>query len=231
MAALWPGAMVDRWAPWLSNPRARTGWSSGKRRRWVSAATLPLQTVPVTTVPVPFTVNARSMGMRKRSSRARSGMASTRSRRTLRSISTPSPEVTDVSTTGAPSSGDPRRRVATSSCTSAIQSSSCTRSRLVSATTPFVTPNRVRMARCSRVCGMTPSSAAMTSNPRSTPVAPASMVRMKASWPGTSTIPTVAAWSRASGAKPSSIVMPRRFSSGRRSVSTPVSARTSEVLP
>ena len=34
-----------------------------------------------------------------------------------------------------------------------------------------------------------------------------------------------------SGAKPSSIVMPRRFSSGSRSVSTPVSARTSAVLP
>src|SRR6476620_3495013 len=33
------------------------------------------------------------------------------------------------------------------------------------------------------------------------------------------------------GAKPRSIVMPRRFSSGKRSVSTPVRARTSDVLP
>ena len=33
------------------------------------------------------------------------------------------------------------------------------------------------------------------------------------------------------GAKPSSMVMPRSFSSGRRSVSTPVRARTRAVLP
>jgi len=38
-----------------------------------------------------------------------------------------------------------------------------------------------RMARCSLVCGMMPSSAAMTSSPRSMPVAPAVMLRTKAS--------------------------------------------------
>src|SRR5262245_14996100 len=57
------------------------------------------------------------------------------------------------------------------------------------------------------------------------------MVRTRPSWPGTSTRPRRRSPSRSSGAKPSSIVMPRAFSSGRRSVSTPVSARTSEVLP
>ena len=45
------------------------------------------------------------------------------------------------------------------------------------------------MARCSRVCGMMPSSAATTSSARSTPDAPATMVRTKSSWPGTSTTP------------------------------------------
>ena len=39
---------------------------------------------------------------------------------------------------------------------------------------------------CSRVCGMTESSAATTSMARSRPEAPASMLRMNRSWPGTS---------------------------------------------
>ena len=42
---------------------------------------------------------------------------------------------------------------------------------------------------CSRVWGMTPSSAATTSSRTSMPVAPASMFRMKSSCPGTSTTP------------------------------------------
>jgi hypothetical protein len=117
-----------------------------------------------------------------------------------------------------------------SSRTNATQSSS-TVSRLVSTTTPARTPSSERMAKCSRVWGMTPSSAATTRSARSMPVAPASIVRTKASCPGTSTSPTVPRPSSAKGAKPSSIVMPRRFSSGRRSVSTPVRARTSAVLP
>ncbi len=45
-------------------------------------------------------------------------------------------------------------------------------------------PSRSRMARCSRVCGITPSSAATTSSARSMPCAPASMLRTKRSWPG-----------------------------------------------
>ena len=62
------------------------------------------------------------------------------------------------------------------------------------------------------------------------PVAPASMFLMKRSWPGTSTIPSRKS-PRSSVAKPMSMVMPRAFSSGRRSVSMPVRALTSEVLP
>ncbi len=47
------------------------------------------------------------------------------------------------------------------------------------------------MARCSRVCGMTPSSAAITSITKSMPVAPASMLCTRPSWPGTSTKPMI----------------------------------------
>ena len=49
--------------------------------------------------------------------------------------------------------------------------------------------------------------------------------------PGTSTTPSKMSPGSSSGANPSSIVMPRAFSCGRRSVSTPVSARISDVLP
>src|SRR5207247_1352199 len=65
---------------------------------------------------------------------------------------------------------------------------------------------------------------------RSMPCAPASMLRMKRSWPGTSTMPARSP-SASRYAKPRSIEMPRSFSSLRRSVSWPVSARMSEVLP
>jgi len=57
------------------------------------------------------------------------------------------------------------------------------------------------------------------------------IVRTNASCPGTSTTPIVPIPSSNSGAKPRSMVMPLRFSSGRRSVSTPVRARTSAVFP
>ena len=87
------------------------------------------------------------------------------------------------------------------------------------------------IARCSRVCGMTPSSAATTSSTTSMPVAPATIWRTNFSWPGTSTTPIVRPLGRSSRAKPSSMVMPRSFSSGRRSGSVPVSALTSADLP
>ena len=69
------------------------------------------------------------------------------------------------------------------------------------------------MATCSRVWGMTPSSAAMTSSAMSIPPTPASMLWMKRSWPGTSTIETSTPFGKRSQAKPRSMVMPRSFSS------------------
>ena len=61
---------------------------------------------------------------------------------------------------------------------------------LVSATAPRVRPSSSRISRCSRVCGIAPSSAATTSSAKSMPVAPASMVWTSLSWPGTSTKPS-----------------------------------------
>ncbi len=49
--------------------------------------------------------------------------------------------------------------------------------------------SRRQMSKCSRVCGLMPSSAAITSSTRSMPPTPASMLRTKRSWPGTSTKP------------------------------------------
>ena len=106
-----------------------------------------------------------------------------------------------------------------------------TRSILLSATTQDSTPSSDTISRCSRVCGMTPSSAATTSSTRSKPLAPATMLCTKRSCPGTSTMPTRPTPSRSRCAKPRSMVMPRRFSSGSRSVSMPVRRRMSAVLP
>ncbi len=82
----------------------------------------------------------------------------------------------------------PASKARTSSVTAAIRSGPAL-SALVMATMPFSKPSRSRMAACSRVCGMTPSSAATTRRAQSTPVAPATMVRTSRSWPGTSTKP------------------------------------------
>jgi hypothetical protein len=51
-------------------------------------------------------------------------------------------------------------------------------------------PSPASTAACSLVWGITPSSAATVIRNMSTPVAPATMVRTKRSWPGTSTTDT-----------------------------------------
>src|SRR5882762_8946260 len=75
------------------------------------------------------------------------------------------------------------------------------------------------------------SSAAITNRTRSMPPTPASMFLMNLSWPGTSTKPRRTFCEMARCAKPRSMEMPRCFSSFKRSVSMPVSAPTSAVLP
>ena len=191
---------------------------------------VPLQVVPVTTVPAPATLNTRSTGRRNRSCRDRAAARSDARAKAPRSSSRPSPVVAEPRTTSVHWMLERERCCATSSSTSASQSRS-TRSHLVTNTTPVVTARNSRMARCSRVCGITPSSAATTSSATSTPVAPATMLRTKSSCPGTSTMLALSPSPRSSRAKPRSMVMPRRFSSAQRSVSVPVSDRTRAVLP
>ena len=221
-----------RSAPWpcTSIDRTRASRSKGKRCTALPVATEPLQVDPVTTVPAPATANTRSIGSRNRSSTGRSGSSPAMRRRAARSSSSPSPVTAEVATGGSQRTRLVARRVATSARTNSSHSAS-TASRLVSTGIPRAMPNSSTIARCSSVCGISPSSAAITRRATSIPVAPASMLRTKPSWPGTS---TTLAWTPSpsgSGAKPRSMVMPRRFSSSQRSVSTPVRAFTRAVLP
>ena len=104
-------------------------------------------------------------------------------------------------------------------------------SHLVMTTRPSWMPSRDRIPRCSMVWGMKPSSAATISMARSMPPAPASIFLMNFSCPGTSTMPAWVPSSKSRWAKPNSMVMPLFFSSTSRSVSMPVRALTSRVLP
>ena len=78
------------------------------------------------------------------------------------------------------------RARATSSAVTATRSGA-TRSIFVTATTPRAIPSSRTISKCSRVCGITDSSAATTSSTASIPPAPASMLRTNRSCPGTST--------------------------------------------
>ena len=112
------------------------------------------------------------------------------------------------------------------------------RARASSTASIFVTtasPSRISSAsssaRCSSVCALGPSSAATTSIAASISPAPTSMLPTSRSWPGTSTKSSSTPSSKARCAYPTSMVIPRRRSSGSRSASMPVSARSSVVLP
>ena len=168
----------------------------------------------------------RSTGIRNT---PRSGFASTFFARSIiacRNSGTPRPVSAETGIIGAPSRKEPLTISPTSSLTSSIHSSS-TRSALLMATRPLLMPIKRHISKCSRVCGITPSSAATTSTTRSMVLAPASMCRTKRSCPGTSM--TVMSVPRK--AKPRSVVIPRSFSSFRRSGSVPVRALTSADLP
>ena len=86
------------------------------------------------------------------------------------------------------------------------------------------------MARCSRVWGITPSSAAMTIHTASISCPPASMFSTKSRCPGTSTMPTSPPGS-VNHPNPRSMVISRTCSSFRRSGWIPVSAAISVDLP
>ena len=184
----------------------------------------------MTTAPKPLTEKIRSTGKRKGpKASVKSEEATSRSISFL-TASRPAPVTAETGTSGASARKVPVKYCRTSSVTSSSHSGS-TRSILVRTISPRSTPSSRQISKCSRVWGMMPSSAAMTKATRSMPAAPATMLRTNFSWPGTSTIPSRCPQGRSRKAKPSSMVMPRAFSSFRRSVSMPVRARTREVLP
>ena len=102
----------------------------------------------------------------------------------------------------------PCSKVATSA-RSVSKRAASTRSALVRTTAPRLISSRLRTARCSRVCGMMPSSAATSSRAKSMPVAPATFVCTRRSWPGALMKPIREPLSRSRKAKPRSGVMPR----------------------
>ena len=136
----------------------------------------------------------------------------------------------ETGTIGAPSRKLPRRNSLISDWTNSNQSFS-TRSILVRAMIPLDIPKSEQICRCSFVCGIMPSSAAITIMTKSIPAAPETIFLMNFSWPGTSTMPRVCPEGKLSEANPNSIVMPLSYSSFKRSVSMPVSALINVVFP
>ena len=177
---------VGRFCAWIE--RTRAGRPDGLTVTRSPTVTAPDSTVPVTTVPVPASVNERSTARRKRPCAARAPVPRAVANRRARRSSMPSPVTTETGRISAPASPVGVSVLAISVSSSARRALSA-RSALVSATMPRVMPSRSTIARCSRVCGITPSSAATTSSTKSMPVAPASMLCTNFSWPGTSTKP------------------------------------------
>jgi len=225
------GAMhSSRWLPWTSMPRTRVALPAGSTTNSCPTRSLPRVSEPVITVPKPFIVKTRSTWTRVGPAMSRGETPRATRSMSVMSSSKPAPVRAEVATIGAPSNAVPSRASAMSSCTSSSVSAS-TRSDLVRTTIPASISRVSRIVRCSRVWGMTPSSAATTSRNRSMPVAPASIFFTKRSWPGTSTIPACAPEGRSNHAKPRSMVRPRSCSSLRRSVLMPVRRWIRAVLP
>ena len=193
-ATRWPAAARSTGSSWTwtrAHAHRRRPPAAATRRS--PRATAPDHSVPVTTVPAPRMVKARSTcssgapapaarpGRRGRDAR-RGPRARRRRRRRC-----------------APSTARPRRRGAARRA-SARRALGSTRSPWSARRRRRRTPSAASIATCSRVCGITPSSAATTRRYRSIPVAPATIVRTKRSWPGTSTTDSRAPDGSASGA-------------------------------
>ena len=196
---------------------------------------VPPNSVPVTTVPMPGSVKTRSTGSRGLPMSRGGGVSGEHAReRGLQLVEALS---ADDRRRDDRCVGEGRVRAAARGSRRPRPLRPASRSAFVSATTARRTPKYVRICRCSSVCGIHPSSAATTSRARSMEPTPATMFFTKSSWPGTSTIPRRNDDGGAAGegssrwAKPRSMVMPRDFSSGRRSGSVPVSALISALLP
>ena len=211
-------------------PRIRQVLPSGYISSTSLLVIVPERSVPVTTVPKPGIVNTRSIGSLGIPPASRGTVFAASAAMTSFSCAMPCPVTEETRTSGAFSMIVPFSSSRISA--SAISShSSSTRSHLVSTSMIFFTPSSSRICMCSRVCGMMPSSAATTIRTRSMPTAPAAMLLTSFSWPGTSTMPHRLPSLRSNQVKPRSVVIPLCFSSLRRSVSRPVSALISAVLP
>ena len=181
-----PAPACSASSPWTCSERMRASRPDGSMVTVVPGASVPDQSVPVTTVPMPCKVNERSTGRRARPPPLRDGVSAAAVRSAVSRSSRPAPVGAETGTIAASGNGVAASATRTSSA-AATRRASSTRSAFVSATTAWRTPSRARIARCSVVCGITPSSAATQINARSMPVAPPTIVRTKRSWPGTST--------------------------------------------
>ena len=153
---------------------------SAARSRARPRSATPDHSVPVTTVPAPRT-REDAVDVQAQRSRSRAALDARAAARSSapRSSSTPAPVRDDTS-------DDLRARQQLRAPRPPLAPGRA-RSVFVTATTPTSTPSAASTAACSRVWGITPSSAATTIRNRSIPVAPATIVRTKRSWPGTST--------------------------------------------
>ena len=185
---------AGRSCAWM--PRMRASCPPGVTTSRSPTLAVPACTVPVTTSPAPLSVNTRSMHRRNRPFAARTAKSRARSRNAAARASMPAPERVETRWIPAPLMPVPERSVSISAPTSAARIAP-TLSILLTTAMHSATPSRSRMAVCSRVCGITPSSAATTTSARSTAPTPASMLRTKRSCPGTSTKPST--WPPSSG--------------------------------
>ena len=190
----------------------------------------PSISVPVTTVPNPEMLKERSIARRglPRSGRS-SNSPKAESSSPINSLS-PSLVVDETQSTGELSSFVPLTASSTSSFTNSNKSLS-TRSDLVMTTKLLRTLSKSRIAKCSKVWGITDSSAATINMAKSIAPTPDNIFFIKRSCPGTSTMLTSLPLGRFNHAKPKSIVNPRSFSSRKRSGSMPVRASMSVDLP
>ena len=164
-------------------------------------------------------LNARSTCMRKIPRSCLSGAFSQMVSSSCLNASIPIPSVAETRMMGAFSIKESLTSSAISSSTRSSQSSSA-RSALFRAITPNGISSKLRISKCSRVWGMTPSSAATTKRATSILDTPAIIFFTNFSCPGTS-MRVVFSFRNA---KPISMVIPRFCSSARQSVLTPVRA-------
>ena len=166
-----PASAAGTGSPCTCTPRTLTRRCPGSIANSSSRCTRPDSSVPVATVPNPLTENARSIGIRTAPDAARRRARRPRSTSACLNASSPSPLRADTATMGASARKEPATRSRVSICTSSMVSGSA-RSALVIAMRPSGTARRRQISKCSRVCGITDSSAATTSTTASMPRRP-----------------------------------------------------------